>query len=232
MFLLVHTALALDVTPLQAVLQRHVDEQGRVDYAALQDDASLGTFTAALATTAEPSQPDAKMAFWINAYNALTLSLIAENYPLGSIRELDGGDPWNMRMFTVANQSVTLNHIEHQILRPMNDARIHAALNCASRGCPPLSTTPFTGEQLDTQLHSASARWLAANGIAIDTENASVRLSKIFDWYGEDFVVSDESKEQAAVRFATQYLPEQAAFLQSGEYTISYISYDWGLNGY
>ncbi|MFT4975436.1 MAG: hypothetical protein ACI8S6_001323 [Myxococcota bacterium] len=230
LILLAHTALALDIAAYTGVLQRHVDAQGRVDYAALHEDTELDTLTDGLAAATEPADPKARMAFWINAYNALTLDLIADNFPLGSIRELDGGDPWSARMFTVAGQPVTLNHIEHQILRPMGDARVHAALNCASRGCPPLPLKPLTGDELDAQLNDAAQRWVATNAISVSVEDNAVQLSKIFDWYGEDFVRGEETKEQAAVRFATTYLPEHADFLTAGSYTTSYMSYDWGLN--
>lgn len=230
LFLIVHTAFALDTTAYKAVLQRYVDAHGMVNYAALQDDTTLDAFTDALATATEPDSPPEKMAFWINAYNALTLDLIADNYPLSSIRELDSGDPWSGRMFTVAGQSVTLNHIEHQILRPMGDPRVHAAINCASRSCPPMPPEPLSGNTLDAQLEAASERWLRSNGITIDAAEGSVLISKIFDWYGEDFITAEESKEVAATRFAANYLTEQSAYLTSSSYTTSYMSYDWGLN--
>jgi len=230
LFILANVALALDIAAYQGVLQRHVDAAGRVNYAALQDDAALDAFTDALAAAEEPTDPAARMAFWINAYNALTLDLIADNYPLSSIRELDGGDPWSARMFTVAGQPVTLNHIEHQILRPLGDARVHAALNCASRGCPPLPPAPFASDQLDAQLNDAAQRWVRTNGVNVDVSANTLQISKIFDWYGEDFVRDGEPKERAAASFAATYLPEHAAFLAAGGYTTSYMSYDWGLN--
>jgi hypothetical protein len=230
LFLIIHTALALYIADYTVVLQRYVDSKGLVNYAAMQDDTTLDAFTTALATATEPAAPKEKMAFWINAYNALTLDLVADNYPLGSIRELDSGDPWSMRRFTVAGQSVTLNHIEHQILRPMGDPRVHAAINCASLGCPPIPPTPISGDTIDAQLEAASERWLRSNGIAINPQEGSVLISKVFDWYGEDFITAEESKEVAATRFAATYLTEQSAFLTSGAYTTSYMSYDWVIN--
>ena len=188
LFLTVAAASAMDHSSLQSVLSTHVDAAGNVDYAAVQATGALDEYLTALETAAEPGGRADKMAFWINAYNALTVDLIADNFPLSSIKELDGGDPWESRRFTVAGQLVTLNHIEHMILRPMGDARIHAAVNCASRGCPPLPRVAFTGARLDEQLNAVSTAWIQSNGITVDVEHGMVSLSKIFEWYGDDFV--------------------------------------------
>jgi hypothetical protein len=230
LFLTVAAAAAMDHSDYQGVLSAHVNAKGDVDYAAVQASGALDAYLTALQTAAEPSEQAGRMAFWINAYNALTIDLIADNFPLSSIRELDGGDPWESRRFTVAGQLVTLNHIEHQILRPMGDPRVHAAINCASLSCPPIPPAPISGDTIDAQLEAASERWLRSNGIAINPQEGSVLISKVFDWYGEDFITAEESKEVAATRFAATYLTEQSAFLTSGAYTTSYMSYDWGIN--
>ena len=230
-------AAAMDTSAYQGVLTAHVDAQGSVDYAAISTAGALDAWLTTLETAAEPSGRDEKMAFWINAYNALTIDLIADNYPLGSIRELDGGDPWESRRFTVAGQLVTLNHIEHMILRPMGDPRIHAAVNCASRGCPPLANTVFTGAGLDTQLNAISASWVGSNGVTIDPDAGQIRLSKIFEWYGDDFVPMSstdipgvEGSQEAALNFIAQHLPQHADYIRAGGYMVGYSSYDWGIN--
>ncbi len=230
-------AHAIDLAPFQAVLSTHVNSSGRVDYAAIRSSAALDGYLSELATASEPTARDEKMAFWINAYNALTMDLIADNFPLGSIMELDGGKVWDTRSFPVAGQNVTLNHIEHQILRPMGDPRIHAAVNCASQGCPPMHRTAFTADNLSAELDAASATWLKANGIAVDPDASMVWLSKIFEWYGDDFVASStvdipnvEGTQEAAINFAATYLPDQAAYLQSGAYTVGYSTYSWKVN--
>ena len=237
LFLTVAAAAAMDHSDYQGVLSAHVNAQGNVDYAAVRSSGALDAYLSALQTAAEPADRSARMAFWLNAYNALTIDLIADNYPLSSIRELDGGDPWESRRFTVAGQLVTLNHIEHMILRPMGDARIHAAVNCASRGCPPLSKVAFTGAGLNAQLSAVSTAWLTGNGVTIDPDTNTVSLSKIFEWYGDDFVPGIEvdipgveGSQEGAVNFVIRHLPQHADYLSAGGYTIGYSSYDWGIN--
>lgn len=235
--LTVTVAAAMDPSGLQETLSAHVDAAGNVNYAAIKAGGTLDGWLTALETETEPSGDSEKMAFWINAYNALTIDLIADNFPLGSIRELDGGDPWESRRFTVAGQLVTLNHIEHMILRPMGDPRIHAAVNCASRGCPPMSRIAFTGAGLDAQLNAVSAAWINANGVTIDPDANMVSLSKIFEWYGEDFLPGSEQDipgidgtREAAINFISRYVPQHAEYLRAGGYTVGYSTYDWGVN--
>ncbi|MEL6343649.1 MAG: DUF547 domain-containing protein [Myxococcota bacterium] len=234
---MISAALAFDHSAFDQVLRQHVNRRGDVNYAAIQSSGALDGYLSSLSTASEPTARAEKMAFWINAYNALTVDLIADNYPLGSIRDLDGGDPWNARTFPVAGRQITLNDIEHKILRPMGDARIHAAVNCASRGCPPLAMHAFTAAGLNGQLDRASAHWATRNGVRIDEAQNTVTLNQIFDWYGEDFVgvytgdiPNVDDKQEAAINFVAQYLPEQANYLKTGEYAVSYHSYSWKLN--
>jgi len=236
-------ALAFDQTHADfgAVLKAHVAPTGVTYEALAADRAGLDAYVKSLEAADVSGFSGAEsMAFWINAYNALTLTLIVNEYPLGSIRDLDGGDPWNARSWTVAGKSVTLNNIEHDILRPMGDARIHAAVNCASRGCPPLASTPFTGVGLQQELAAASASWIQLNGARVDQSAGAVSLSAIFDWYGDDFVPSYgklhdvpalDGKQEAAVNFAAAFLSEaDRKWLEAGGYAVSYADYDWGLN--
>lgn len=229
---------APDTAAYQAVLDAHLS-RGRVDYGAVKASGALDGYLAGLETAAEPAGRAEKMAFWINAYNALTIDLIADEWPVSSIMDLDGGKVWDTRSFTVAGRSVTLNAIEHQILRPMGDARIHAAVNCASIGCPPLYPKAFTGAGLEGQLAAASRAWMQTNGVKVDPAGKQVTLSKIFEWYGDDFVPRADTdvpgldgKREAAVDFAADHLPaETAAFLRSGGYSLGYHAYDWKVNG-
>lgn len=236
--LMVASAFAMDHGPLQQALSAHVTARGRVDYAGLKASGALDGYLGQLASASEPGERAEKMAFWINAYNALTIDLIADNYPLDSIRDLDGGDPWGARSFAVAGRQVTLNAIEHEILRPMGDARIHAAVNCASRGCPPLSPRVFSGSGLDAELDDASRRWMTINGVVVDAAQGTVKLSRIFEWYGGDFVDAYggvdipgvEGEQEAALAFAARYLPEQSDYLLKGGYSVGFSSYSWRLN--
>lgn len=231
-------AHALDHGPWQAVLDAHLDSSSNVDYAAAKDDAGLEAYVASLATAPAPSGQAEKLAFWMNAYNALTVDLIADEWPVGSIRDLDNGDPWGKRRFTVAGRDVTLNDIEHGILRPLGDARIHAGVNCASRGCPPLHRTAFTAANVAAELDAASGHWAGTTGASLDRAGGKVLLNKIFDWYGDDFRKGEvldlpgvEGKREAALVFLMPYLPEaDRAWLKAGGYAVEWRPYSWSVN--
>lgn len=237
--LLLGTAFAFDQGPWQATLDTYVDDHGQVDYAGIHSSHALEGYVAALADVDEPLPRADKIAFWLNAYNALTVELVAENASIASIRDLDEGKVWDTRAFTVAHRPVTLNQIENQMLRIMGDPRIHSALNCASKGCPPLYKKAFDPAHLDDQLQETSRRWLETTGIQVDTAARTVKLSRIFDWYGADFqgmhikndIPNLAGKQEAAVDFAIRYLPaDLGEFLKKGGYTVSYLDYDWSLN--
>ncbi len=244
-----NTAVA-QTTPLEYqayadVLATYVDEQGLVNYSALQADRQLLDQSVqalgAIPQTTYTQWPDAeKIAFLINAYNALTLQSIIDQSPIKqSIRDIPG--VWKWRKHKVAGQSLTLDHIEHEILRKaFNEPRIHMALVCAANSCPPLRREPYTGDRLETQLVDQTERFLRhPQGFALDSDNQSVKLSKIFQWFGEDWVKSYQvesgyqgnNKEKAVLNFIGMYLsPSEQAFLQSDKYKIQYFNYDWSLN--
>ncbi len=231
-------AQALDHGAWQQVLTTHVSSSGRVDYAAIKAAGALDGYVADLAAAPLPADQDARIALWINAYNALTVDLIADNWPLASIRDLDGGKVWSKRSFTVAGEPVTLDDLEHKKLRPITDGRIHAAVNCASIGCPPLSRTAFTASGLDGQLDAAAERWAAGNGVVIDRAAKTARFNKIFDWYSEDFVVDGDTDPpgvsgklaEAANWVAAHSSPDVAAWLRAGGYDAGWADYDWAVN--
>jgi len=244
------------------VLER-VDERGLVDYAGLKaEPGDLDAFRSAVAaldrTTFEAWDDDARIAFWINAYNALTLYAIVDHYPLErGLRNaaLTLAHPRGIRWipnvwdtpYTVMGEALTLNDIEHKILRvDYDEPRIHAALVCAAMSCPPLRGEPFVAERLDRQLDDQVRRWLARpeSGLRIDRQAAKVYLSKIFDWYGEDFVprfapgpdradsfAGHGERERAVLNFVSHYLGEEdRAYLEAGRYELDYLPYDWSLN--
>lgn len=237
--LLLAAAFAFDNGPWQSTLNAYVGADGLVDYAGIKANKPLDSWLTSLATATEPTSRADRMAFWLNAYNALTVDLIADNYPLASIMDLDGGKVWDTRSFSVAGRQVSLNDIEHRILRPLADARVHAALNCASRGCPPLQKKAYAGTTLDAQLQDAARAWMNSNGIQIDAPNRTVKLNRIFEWYGGDFYTGKhtnipgvEGRQEAALDFALRYLPaDKGAYLKQGGYTLGWIEYDWALNG-
>ena len=129
-----------------------------------------------LSTTKIPVSPQEQKAFWINAYNLLTLDLIVDHPQISSIRELHNGEPWKKESFVVSGQSITLDEIEHKILRPLGDPRIHAAINCASKGCPPLQPFAYQGNQLNTQLDVACRNWMATNAYFLSTSQLNSTL--------------------------------------------------------
>lgn len=246
-----------DDSDYAVVLAAHVDESGMVDYAALKANREpLDRYQQTLAevdsSVYNSWSDEAKIAFWVNAYNALTLAVIIDNYPIqssffkslfhpdNSIRQISG--VWTEITFPVMGTDWTLDQIEHTILRQQfQEARIHMALVCAAMSCPPLRTEPYTGDRLDAQLDDQTDQFLNhSKKFRTDTEERKVYLSKIFDWFGQDFIPiygTDEQftkfgeKERAVLNFISQYLPEDDhSYLQTVDFDISYLDYDWTLN--
>jgi hypothetical protein len=158
------------------------------------------------------------MAYWINAYNAFTVKLIIDNWPVSSIRDIHNGDPWNVKWIELEGKKYSLNQIENDILRPRyGDARIHFAVNCAAKSCPPLLNRAFTSEQLNAQLDQQARSFINStqyNSISPQ----SIQVSKIFDWYAADF--------GNLIDYLNQY---SNTTIRSGA-KVSFLEYDWGLN--
>lgn len=133
---------------------------------------------------------DVQFAYWVNLYNALTVQLIINNYPITSITKLGGFfsfGPWDQPIVTITNKTLSLNDIEHRILRPIwRDPRIHYAVNCASLGCPDLLPQVFDSHHLDQQLNNAASRFINSNK-GVRTNSKQTTLSSIYDWYSVDF---------------------------------------------
>ena len=238
-------AAPLDYSDYAAVLSQYVDSLGAVDYAALQASRQgLDAFNNSLDAVEEAtyySWSDAEqIAYWVNAYNSLTLKSIIDQDPIkASIKDITG--VWRIRKHPILGQDKTLDNIEHQTLRAnFDEPRIHAALVCAAVSCPPLRTEPFTGADLDAQLNDQVDQWLARpDGFAIDREAGEVRLSKIFDWFGQDWIPSysvesgfaGSEAERAVLNFIGNYVSEEdRAYLEAGDYKVTYFDYDWSLN--
>lgn len=176
---------------------------------------------------------DQELAYWINLYNALTVRLILSHYPVDSIKDIGGSfggliktGPWNQQVTRINRQPLSLNQIEHEIIRPkFNDFRIHFAVNCAALGCPNLAQTAFTGQALNDQLSSATLAFINhPRGVSV--EGQTLILSKIFDWYLTDFV---DSEDHLPAFLATFAAPELAQALLSHSGRIRF-EYDWALN--
>ena len=227
------------------VLNTYVDDAGLIDYQGLQANREqLDKFNQSLAavspeTYAAWSEPE-QIAFWMNAYNSLTLQSIIDQDPLPeSIRDISG--VWNRRKFSIAGESQTLDNIEHDILRQdFDEPRLHVALVCAAISCPPLRNEPYLPEKLDAQLNDQVAKFIVSpHGFKLDRQQNKVYLSSIFKWYGKDWVdtygVKDQfagnSKQRAVINFLSQYLnPEERRYLETESYKVDHLDYDWSLN--
>ncbi|MGF1493681.1 MAG: DUF547 domain-containing protein [Microcoleaceae cyanobacterium] len=226
------------------VLSDHVDSEGQVDYDALKENRQpLDNFNQSLAVLSPDTfatwTDEEKIAFWVNIYNSLTLQAIIDNYPTESIRNIPG--VWKRLQFNVMGQNMTLDQIEHEVIRKeFNEPRIHMAIVCASIGCPVLRQEPFVGEELDAQLDDQTEQFLALDrNFKIDKDNNRVEVSSIFKWFGQDFEptygvenkFAGNDKEKAVLNFVSQYLdPENQAYLTAGDYRVGYLDYDWSLN--
>lgn len=176
--------------------------------------------------------PDHLMALLMNAYNALTVRSILDAWPVESIREIDG--VWTEATHTVGGQELTLDAIEHNLLRPFwKDPRIHFGVNCASYSCAPLPPWAFTGDAVDEQLDQRTEAFLSSpKNVRIDGD--SLRVSKYFDWYGADFTAEGWHPRAATVPafIAGHTRPEVADFIEArgGDVPLAFMDYDWSLN--
>ncbi|MEX6634505.1 DUF547 domain-containing protein [Hyphococcus lacteus] len=170
-------------------------------------------------------------AYWANLYNALTVDLILDNYPIESIKDIKPSvfafGPWKMDVVKVSGQELSLDDIEHGILRAYwTDARIHYAVNCASIGCPNLRAVPFSGQSLERDLESAARAYINhPRGAHVDSEGRLI-LSSIYDWYSDDFGESDS----AIIAHLSLYADDDLASKLSSIKKIHNYNYDWSLN--
>ena len=212
------------------LLREHVVD-GLVDYDGFKkDEILLDRYLDILAKvdTERLAAPEA-FAFYVNAYNAWTIKLILNNYPgVRSIKSIGGPfrSPWKQSIADIDGETLTLDDIEHGILRPRyNDSRVHFAVNCASIGCPPIRSEPYTGIALDTQLNDATRSFINDPGKTY-IDGTTLFVSRIFKWYAEDF---PEGVIEFVSRYAEGDLRQQ---LESKKDTlrVRYLDYDWSLN--
>jgi hypothetical protein len=240
-----------------AVLKNYVDDMGMVSYKQLKvNRAGLDAFADVMAKLDAKAYGEwdekAKVAFWLNAYNAFTLKAIIDNYPIkpfffrsrvypkNSIRQIPG--VWDEIAFSVMGVDYTLEHIEHEILRKkFNEPRIHMAMVCAAMGCPPLLNEPYTGQKLDGQLDDRAHRFLANEAkLKIDRDGNRLYLSPILRWFADDFVskyepekniVGHNKKTSAVLNFIAAYLEKtDRDYILEGKFKIKYMTYNWSLN--
>ena len=217
-------------------LAAYVDDNGQVDYAGLKANrAGLDAFVDQLAAldpaTVKTWNTGDRFALWMNAYNALTLKAVIDHYPVESIKDIGSviKSVWDKLEFNVMGRTLTLNNIEHDVLRKeFGDARLHMAINCASIGCPPLGNEPLMADRLDEQFNALTRQFLAdPTKFKIDRKKSVVHLSSIFKWFGGDF----DKEEGGVINFVAKHLDEaDRAYLMKGNFKTKYLDYDWNLN--
>ena len=202
-------------------LKKYVSSTGDVDYKSIKaNKKELDTIIKGFsAVTVLPSwSKNEQLAFWINAYNAFTIQLIVENYPLKSIQNLDSGKTWDVKRITIGGKKYSLNNIENDIIRPQfKDARIHFAVNCAAKSCPPLLNEAFFSKSLDAQLDAVTKKFINNTKFQNITPG-KMTLSKIFDWYAVDF--------GEIVTFMNKYSTVKV----NKNAQVTYREYNWALN--
>ncbi|MFC1820288.1 DUF547 domain-containing protein [Thermodesulfobacteriota bacterium] len=213
------------------LLKRNVIS-GVVDYQGFKnEETKLDQYLRVLEKTdANKLQRNEQFAFYINAYNAWTIKLILSSYPgVESIKELGSlfKSPWQKRICRIDGDIITLDDIEHTILRPrFKDPRIHFVINCASKGCPPLLSEPYVGSKLDQQLNDVTRAFIN-NATSNRLEGRTLYASKIFKWFEEDF---DKDVVGFFLGYAEGNFKKQLE-VNREKIRIKYLDYDWALNG-
>lgn len=230
----------LDHAPWASFLSRYVgrgqDGIARVAYGAVTpgDKRALGDYVAALQSVAVSTLNRAEQkAYWINLYNALTVRVVLDHYPVASIRDIDispglfADGPWGARLLTIEGEAVSLDDIEHRILRPLwQDKRVHYALNCASLGCPDLQAEPFTAAAMDQHLNRAAKTFINHPRAAHVTDDGRLIVSSLYVWFQGDFGGSWHWPLRHLRRFANHEKRNAIARFKEPDGD----AYDWALN--
>lgn len=221
-----------DHSVYSTLLAKYVSPAG-VDYARWSESAEDRGALAGYLATLQRVRPSTlergdALAFWINLYNAATLNLVLDHYPLKSIKDVGGplSSPWKKEVVSVEGKRLSLHQIENDLIRPsFLEPRIHFALNCAARSCPPLRAEAFEGASLEAQLQEQTSGFFANATTNFVDERGVLHLSKLFEWYSSDF----REAKGSVVEFVAPYFPAIGA--SSGkEFPIQHEEYDWSLN--
>jgi hypothetical protein len=228
--------LTAEVTPglhdaWDKLLHKYVKD-GAVDYKGFSSDSKVldGYLEKLEKENISSCSPGRKLAFWINAYNAFTVKLILNHYPIKSIRKIS--NPWGQRVWKAAGQTLSLDHIEHKILRrEFKEPRIHFAVVCASIGCPDLQDFAFRGDKIKEQLALVARKFFASAKhfyIRKNGDTVIIYISKIFNWFGKDFGKNKEER----IAFMVTYLDQSTAdkIKKAKSVKFKYLPYDWNLN--
>lgn len=208
------------------LLRKNVSSSGKVNYGAfVKDKDELNKYIKELKGMHKDVSSwgkNKRLAYWINVYNAVTVKLITDNYPVKSITDLNGGKPWDSKLIDLGGTSYTLNVIENKIIRPKyNEPRIHFAVNCAAKSCPKIMNKAWTEDNIQRYLTKQTKAFIAnttENNISAD----KVELSKIFDWYKKDFGGDDAKLIQFINKYSDVQVNEGAS--------VSFNEYNWELN--
>ncbi|MEL6393452.1 MAG: DUF547 domain-containing protein [Bacteroidota bacterium] len=214
------------------LLQKYVDDAGLVNYKGLSSErTTLKAYLRMLENNAPTASwsSDQKLAYWINAYNAFTLELIMEHYPVTSIKNIGAAvkipfvnTPWDVKFINIGEKKYDLNNLEHGIIRKrFEEPRIHFALVCAAISCPKLQNRAYLPDQLDAQLTKAANEFLANSNKNEFISADKAELSKLFNWYGGDF-----KKKTSLIEYLNTYAPMKL----NANARIDWKDYDWSLN--
>ncbi len=213
---------SLDHSTWNTLLSKNVSSSGKVNYKAFKANQSeLDKYLSHLSSNAPTSSwsSNEKLAYWINAYNAFTVKLIIDNYPLKSITDLD--KPWDKKFINIGGKEYSLNDIEHNILRKeFNDPRIHFGIVCASYSCPQLLNKAYTANSVNALLDIQAKRFIndKTRNVISPTK---VQLSEIFNWFKDDF-----TKQGSIIDYINKY----SVISVNADADISYLKYSWALN--
>ncbi len=216
------TQKEIDYQKWTALLHKHVSREGLVNYKGLKKDSvSFNKFLNTLSNTHIDNSWNIKdkVAFWINVYNAYTIKLIIDNYPVSSIKKIN--KPWDKPFFNIDGKNMNLSEVEHEILRKFGDARIHFAINCASLSCPKLTRVAYTSNNLEQLLEHQTKEFINDsffNEISTD----SIKISKLFSWYRKDFKSHAGSVNNFINQYSNVKIEDQKRW--------NYKNYNWAIN--
>lgn len=217
-----NSVVHVDHSAWDALLKKHVATDGLANYKGFKaDKVALDAYLAQMATytPSDAWSVQELLAYYINIYNAYTVDLIVNNYPVKSIKDIDG--PWTKGIALVGGKKLSLGGIENSILRKMNEPRIHFAINCASISCPNLSNEAYVASKINEQLDRAAIDFI--NGDKNELSETNPKLSSIFDWYQKDYVINGK---QDVIGYINQF----ATVKLNADAKLAYKDYDWNLN--
>lgn len=217
-----NSSVNLDHSRWDKLLKKHVDSQGNVDYKSFQKDQEELDIYLQMLSENKPTEKwsvQEQLAYYINLYNAYTVDLILDNYPLKSIKDISS--PWTSAIIPVGDTKMSLGGIENSILRKMNEPRIHFAINCASVSCPKLMDEAYIASKINEQLDRATNEFI--NSDKNEIQQNSAQLSAVFDWYKKDFLGN-------GIKSVREYVNQYSnTKIQKGA-SISFKDYNWNLN--